>query len=67
MPVIEVTVSPHGTIKLETRGFTGPACQEATHALEAALGLVQTEERTLEFFELAQETSPLTLKPDTDL
>lgn len=48
-PVIEVLISPTGQTQLETRGFAGPACQQATKALEAALGLPQAEVLTTEY------------------
>jgi hypothetical protein len=51
---IEVTVSPQGETRIETRGFTGATCREATRALEAALGLRQSEQLTSEFYATAQ-------------
>lgn len=51
MPVIEVTISPQGETKLETRGFVGAACQEATRTLEAALGLVESDEKTAAYYQ----------------
>lgn len=46
---IEVTVSPKGETRIETRGFTGSACREATRSLEAALGVRESEQLTSEF------------------
>ncbi len=46
---IEVTVSPSGETKVETKGFSGPACREASRLLEAALGRVASERLTAEF------------------
>lgn len=40
---IEVTVSPKGETTIQTKGFTGEACRDATRNLEAALG-VRTRE-----------------------
>ena len=34
---IEVVVDPQGNIRLQTRGFTGPTCRQASAALEVAL------------------------------
>ena len=38
MKIIEITVSPRGETKVETRGFTGGACREASRFIEQALG-----------------------------
>jgi hypothetical protein len=46
---IEVTVSPKGETRIETRGFRGAACREATRSLEAALGVRESEQLTNEF------------------
>lgn len=64
MPLVEITVSPNGDIQLETRGFTGTACQQVTRALETALGLVKSDEPTPEFFQLSLEESPLAVRPE---
>jgi len=46
---IEVTVSPTGETKIETKGFTGGTCRDASKTLEAALGVRDTEQLTSEF------------------
>jgi hypothetical protein len=51
MPQILITISPTGETHLETRGYSGPACLQATRTLEAALGLRQSDALTAEFFE----------------
>lgn len=51
---IEVTISPQGETRIETRGFTGAACREATRALEAALGIRTSEQLTSEFYATSQ-------------
>ena len=48
--IIEVTVSPRGETRIETKGFTGGHCREASKALETALGVRETERLTSEFF-----------------
>lgn len=48
--VIEVTVSPKGETKIETKGFAGNACKAASESLEKALGLKQSERLTAEFY-----------------
>ena len=47
--VIEITVSPTGATKVETRGFTGGECREASRFIEQALGARTGEQLTAEF------------------
>jgi len=47
--VIEITVSPIGATKVETRGFTGGECREASRFIEQALGACTGEQLTAEF------------------
>jgi hypothetical protein len=49
MKIIRVTVSALGQAKIETRGFSGPECREASRFLEEALGQKRTETLTAEF------------------
>jgi hypothetical protein len=48
---IEIIVSPTGQTTVQTKGFSGSSCQEASRFLELALGARQSEERTAEFYE----------------
>lgn len=48
--IIEIVVSPKGETKLETRGFEGSSCQDATRALEQALGAKTGESMTSEYY-----------------
>jgi len=47
---IELIVAPDGTSKIETKGFAGADCQQASHFLETALGLRHSEQLTAEFY-----------------
>ena len=47
--IIEVTVSPKGETTIQTKGFTGEQCRDATRSLEAALGVRTREQLTGEF------------------
>ena len=47
--IIEVIVSPTGETRLETKGFTGNECKEASKFVEQALGNRQSERLTAEF------------------
>ena len=47
--IIEVIVSPTGETKIETKGFVGAECQQASEFLEKALGQRQSEQLTAEY------------------
>jgi hypothetical protein len=49
MKVIEITVDPAGQTKVETKGFTGGGCREASKFVEQALGKRTAETLTAEF------------------
>lgn len=49
MKTIEILVSPEGISKMETRGFVGESCRDATRFLEQALGQCSQELLTAEF------------------
>ena len=38
MKIIEIVVSPQGKSKVETKGFVGNSCQQASMFIESALG-----------------------------
>ena len=47
--IIEIIVSPKGETRLETKGFAGDECQEASRFVEEALGKPTGERLTAEF------------------
>jgi len=47
--IIEIIVSPTGETRLETKGFTGAECREASKFVEQALGVAAGEQLTAEF------------------
>ena len=49
MKVIEIIVSPQGEARVQTKGFAGAGCQEASRFLEQALGQRTKEQLTAEF------------------
>ena len=51
--VIEVTVSPKGETTVQTKGYTGGTCLQASKFLEQALGAVASDRKTPEFYENA--------------
>ena len=52
---IQITISPKGETKIETQGFTGSSCQDATRALEAALGAKTSDTMTSEYYSASTE------------
>ena len=48
---IEITVSPEGATSIETTGFTGSSCKDATRDLERALGVAGRESLLPEYFQ----------------
>jgi hypothetical protein len=65
MPVIQVTVHTDSTVRIETRGFVGSACQHASQALETALGVTQSETLTTEFFQTTHQESSFVVPAET--
>jgi len=52
--VIELIVSPKGETTVQTKGFTGGTCVQASKWLEQALGITTADRKTAEFFEPAK-------------
>jgi DUF2997 family protein len=50
LKIIEITVSPKGETRVETKGFSGSECREASRLLEQALGQRTVETLTAEYF-----------------
>ena len=55
MQVIEVVVSPTGETKIQTTGFIGSGCRDASRFLEDALGASIGEQLTNEFHQTAAQ------------
>ena len=51
---IEITVSPTGETKVETKGFSGGECRDASRFVEQALGQRTAEQLTGEFYQSEQ-------------
>ena len=47
--IIEVVISPDGQTKVETKGFHGPSCRDASRFIEEALGSRLGEQLTAQF------------------
>lgn len=48
--VIEVVVSPTGETTVQTKGYAGSDCLQASKFLEQALGVPTSEQKTTEFY-----------------
>ena len=59
MKTIEVLINPKGETTVETKGFNGPSCREASRFVEQALGQRTGERLTSEFHqaESVQQTN----------
>lgn len=57
--IIEVTVLPSGETRLETRGFTGNECRDASRGIEQALGISGQERLTAEYHQHQTVTGEL--------
>ena len=49
--IIEVLISPQGETSVQTKGYAGGDCLNASRFLEVALGAVATEQKTAEFYQ----------------
>lgn len=59
MKQIEIVVSPTGQSRIETRGFVGSECRQASEFLEQALGRRTGEQLTSEFHQAVSHSPPL--------
>jgi hypothetical protein len=48
--IIELTVSPTGETTIQTKGYAGSDCLQASKFLEQALGITATDQKTPEFY-----------------
>jgi hypothetical protein len=51
--IIEVTVSPQGETTVQTKGYIGAECLQASKWLEQALGIATSDNKTAEFHQQA--------------
>jgi hypothetical protein len=57
MKTIVVVVSPDGRTRVQTHGFQGSACRQASRFLEQALGQRESEQLTAEFHVTAAQSN----------
>ena len=48
---IEITISPSGATRVETKGFSGGECRDASKFVEQSLGQRTAEQMTSEFYQ----------------
>lgn len=51
MRTIEIVVTPEGRTTVQTRGFRGSSCREASRFIEQAIGNPTGEKLTTEFYQ----------------
>jgi hypothetical protein len=49
--IIEVTVSPTGETTVQTKGYAGSACLQASKFLEQALGVIHGDQKTTDYYQ----------------
>jgi hypothetical protein len=52
--IIEVTVTPKGETSIQTKGYAGADCLQASKFLEQALGVAAKDVKTGEFYAATQ-------------
>jgi Protein of unknown function (DUF2997) len=57
--IIEVTVSPQGETTVQTKGYSGNSCLQASKFLEDVLGVVANDRNTTEFYDVEQVKQPI--------
>jgi len=48
---IEIIVAPNGQSRVQTKGFTGSSCRQASQFIEQALGQRTSEQLTADFYQ----------------
>jgi hypothetical protein len=49
--IIEIVIAPDGATKVQTKGYQGSDCLQASKFLEEALGVIAAEQKTSEFYQ----------------
>ena len=53
--IIEVVVSPNGETTVQTKGYAGSDCLQASKFLEQSLGVAAQDQKTGEYYQLAPQ------------
>jgi hypothetical protein len=54
MKIVEIIVTPEGKTTVQTLGFIGPSCRDASRFIEQALGQRVAENLTAEFHQAVE-------------
>jgi hypothetical protein len=60
MRIIQIIIDPAGQTHIETQGFAGASCREASKRLEEAMGIVKSDTPTVELYQ--QTTSQVAMQ-----
>jgi len=52
--ILEVTVSPTGETTVQTKGYAGSDCLQASQFLEVSLGVPTQDQKTGEYYQTAE-------------
>jgi Protein of unknown function (DUF2997) len=63
MKTIEITISSNGETRVETKGFQGAECRQASRFIEQALGQRTAEQLTAEFYQAHEANSEVRQAP----
>ena len=59
MRIIEILISPQGETTVQTKGYAGASCLEASRWLEEALGIQTNDHKTAEFYQAVSQEQHL--------
>ena len=59
MKRIEILVSPTGESQVQTKGFSGAGCVQASHFIKKAIGSVSNQQKTAEYYNSADANNQL--------
>ena len=59
---IEIMGAPNGHSQVQTKGFTGSSCRQASQFIEQALGQLTSEQLTAEFYQQLSQPQTHQLK-----
>ncbi|RLS73604.1 MAG: DUF2997 domain-containing protein [Planctomycetota bacterium] len=60
--IIVITVAPNGQTEVQTKGFSGSECRQASQLIEVTLGQRCGEQLTAEFYQQPSQPLPYQLK-----
>ncbi len=61
MKTIEIIVDRDGRTTVETKGFTGSECRQASRFIEESLGVITSDRTTVEAFQVENKSNKIDL------